>query len=202
VFRSRIYEHVRISIGIDNLDNAITTIVGPEFPDRFEQKEDKSYGLRFPAHVVSKCLARLERLKEKRQQCDEALARGTVSVDEAKRSVSILKPIEFATRKPPDTSAELEHSRQAEAIITIKDVALVLRAYMEKMIVEGHTGATEPASYWNTLAQNRANLICSILVENGVSSGLLEPIGVAGGGAKVLIYPAGTNRDGPKFQFG
>jgi hypothetical protein len=195
-------QHVLKTWDVAALDDYITKIAGPEYPERFAKKEDKGFACRFPKHVISACFARKERLQAKARECDVAVARGTVSVDEAKRSVSILKPIEFATRKPPDTSAELEHSRQAEAIITIKDVALVLRAYMEKMIVEGHTGATEPASYWNTLAQNRANLICSILVENGVSSGLLEPIGVAGGGAKVLIYPAGTNRDGPKFQFG
>merc|ERR1719171_76496 len=131
-----------------------------------------------------------------------AFARGTVSVDERTKSVTILKPIEFATRKPPDTSAELEYSRLDEAVSTIKDVAIVLKAYMEKMIVEGHTGATEPALYWNTLAQNRADLICSILVDYGVSPGLLEAVGAAGGGAKVLIYPAGNRDTGPQFQFG
>ena len=173
--------------------------MGEEYPDRFEKKECKCTGCRFPKHVVSACVARMERLKNKRGDCSAALARGTVSLDEKTKTVTILKPIEFATRKPPDSSAELEHSRQAEAMTTIKDVAVVLKAYMEKMIVEGHTGATEPASYWNTLAQNRADLICSILVEFGVSPSLLQAVGAAGGGAKVLIYPAGNRETGPQF---
>jgi hypothetical protein len=184
----------------DAIDAAITKIAGPEYPERFAKKEDKRFHCRFPPQVVKTCLARMERLKGKRQACEQAIARKSVSVDESTRAVSILKPLEFATRKPPDTSAELEYSRHAEAISTLKDVAIVLKEYMEKMIVEGHTGATEPADYWNTLAQNRANLICSILVENGVRKDLLEPVGCAGGGAKVLIYPAGNAHDGPKFD--
>jgi len=187
--RQRLQDVMR-TWSVDDVDEAITACAGPDFPERFEEKKCKCTGCRLPKHVISVCLLLLERLKGKRQDCSAAYKRGTVSVDERLKSVSILQPIDFASRKPPDASAELEESKAAGAITVIKDVAIVLKAYLEKMIVEGHTGATSPPDYWNQLALNRADLICSILVENGVSTRLLKGVGTAGGGAKVDIYPA------------
>lgn len=61
------------------------------------------------------------------------------------------------------------------------------------MIVEGHTGATDPHDYWQALADNRALLICRTLEQHGgVPSSLVKAIGVPGGGALVRIYPAGA----------
>lgn len=63
------------------------------------------------------------------------------------------------------------------------------------MIVEGHTGGTSPPEYWQELADNRAKLICTTLVRKGVKPSLIQPLGVPGGGAKVVVYPAGDEED-------
>ena len=73
-----------------------------------------------------------------------------------------------------------------EALETISDLAIVIANYMERMVVEGHTGGvSDPISYWEELANNRAQLIVETLVKQGVRKNLLEARGEPGGGAKV-----------------
>jgi outer membrane protein OmpA-like peptidoglycan-associated protein len=157
-------------------------------PDAIKDAIEEAVGV-LPRPVIQACTARMDRLNQKRKDCAEAFSRGTVSVNERRHIVSILKPIEFATRQFPDDSADFEPAKKGEALQTIKDIAVCLKAYMEPMVVEGHTGNTDPPEYWTSLATNRANLICGCLVDEGVPKDLLFPTGVAGGGSNVEIYP-------------
>lgn len=150
---------------VEDVDAAITACMGPEFPDRFPRKERDSSGGRFPEHVISTCLSAMDRLRQRSADCAPALARGAVEVDERRKILTISTPIKFARRAPPDTSAELEDSDKKDSVSSIKDLATALKTYMARIIIEGHTGASNRADYWSALAKNRAELICSILLK-------------------------------------
>jgi len=116
--------------------------------------------------------------------------KGNISVEYDLCTISVEKPIQFENRKPPDASAALEKNNQKESEETLWDLASVLKAYMEPMIIEGHTGKTSPREYWGQLADNRSNLIARYLEGAGVPQGICIPKGCPGGGAKVLVFPA------------
>ena len=122
-----------------------------------------------------------------------------MEVDERRKILTISTPIKFARRAPPDTSAELEDSDKKDSISSIKDLATALKTYMARIIIEGHTGASNPADYWSALAKNRAELICSILLKNGVDPTMVELVRRRGRGSKSLdissrqtLEPAGA----------
>lgn len=87
--------------------------------------------------------------------------------------VSIDAEIKFASRKPPDTSAEYDDGSQEQAVAIVGDLAVVVGAFETKMIIEGHTGSTDPPDYWQALAENRANLIVDTLVRRGCNRRLI-----------------------------
>lgn len=123
------------------------------------------------------------------------MQRGTVAIDLDTNTVLIKRPIRFAPRKPPDSSAEFEEAHLQQAEETVGDLATVLICYEEPMIVEGHTGGTNPPEYWQELADNRAKLICQTLGRKGVKLSLIQPLGVPGGGAKVVVYPVADEEE-------
>jgi hypothetical protein len=116
--------------------------------------------------------------------------RGSVTVEYDSCEIVIEKEIPFEARKPPDTSAEFVAGTEEAVREIIEDLAVVVKAFRSPMVVEGHTGATDPADYWGELAQNRANKIVDILYEFGCAPDKVKPLGCPGGGAKVIVRPA------------
>lgn len=147
-------------------------------------------GTELPKHVLSAAERYLQKLEEKVILVQPVIKRGNVSIDFDACSVVISKTIQFASRKPPDASAELQPDSLKESDEIITDLATVLSAFQTKMIVEGHTGSTDPPGYWQALADNRAKLLVGLLEKKGVPKGVAIPRGSPGGGAKVLVYPA------------
>jgi hypothetical protein len=118
------------------------------------------------------------------------LGRGTVGIDFDNCTINIEKDIDFENRKPPDTSAEFKEGTEDDVRLVLEDVAIVVKAFRAPMIVEGHTGATDPMDYWSALAQNRAQKICEVMYEFGCTPDQLRPKGCPGGGAYVAVRPA------------
>ena len=129
---------------------------------------------------------RLESLQRKYEEALVPIRKKTIEIDFDKNRIEIKKPIAFTKRRPPDSSAAFDEKKVDEAEDTIADLAAVISNYMERMVVEGHTGGvSDPISYWEELANNRAQLIVETLVKQGVRKNLLEARGEPGGGAKV-----------------
>jgi hypothetical protein len=118
------------------------------------------------------------------------LGRGNVGIDFDNCTINIEKDIDFENRKPPDTSAEFKEGTEDDVRLVLEDVATVVKAFKAPMIVEGHTGATDPPDYWQALAQNRAQKICEVMYEFGCTPDQLRPKGCPGGGAYVAVRPA------------
>lgn len=174
----------------DKLRDAITAVCGPSHRF-FSRKKCKCEGCILPPDIVHEADLRCHRLEEKYRHVLPICKKGHVSVDFDACAVHVQVPIVFANRKPPDTSAALEQSKEDESMETINDLAEVLKAYGERMVIEGHTGQTSPPEYWGKLADNRSILVTDILEKRlGVPEGLCVPRGCPGGGAKVLVYPA------------
>lgn len=144
-------------------------------------------GCKLPAKVIRAAEAYLHELEAKVRAVKPVVAKGRVSIDFDNCLVGIEASIAFCARKPPDASAEFE-SREA-AMEIIQDLATVIMAFGTAVVIEGHTGQTEPAEYWGALATNRASLICNQLTRCGVQRNLVQPKGCPGGGAKVLVFP-------------
>jgi hypothetical protein len=143
--------------------------------------------------VISDAEATIWHLAKKMQALKESgvLMRGNISIDYDGCAVNMDVELPFANRTPPDSSAEITAGREEEAEKVMEDLAMVVNIFQVSMVIEGHTGATEPADYWGDLALNRAKLISGTMSENyGVSPMLALPKGVPGGGAKVLVKPA------------
>jgi hypothetical protein len=113
-----------------------------------------------------------------------------VDIDFDNCTIKIEKDIDFETRKPPDASAEFKAGTEEDTRMVLEDVATVVKAFKAPMIVEGHTGATDPPAYWGELAQNRATAICEVMYEFGCTPEMLRPKGCPGGGAYVAVRPA------------
>lgn len=173
---------------VNDLRRALLAAIGPSHP-RYAQKKCKCSSCILPDVLVGPIEARLHRLEEKARVVAPISKKGLIIVDYENDTVRIERPINFAKRKQPDTSAELEPGGAAEAYRTLRDLAVVLNAYMEDMVVQGHTGGEEPREYWQALAFNRAKLIVSLLEEEGVPPGILEARGEPGGGTKVVLFP-------------
>lgn len=151
-------------------------------------------GCKQPPALAKEAEHKLHRLEEKVRKVTPVIRRGSVSINFDRNEIAIEKTIPFASRKPPDASAEFEDLRVADEILT--DLAIVLRTFDQKMIVEGHTGSTDPPEYWQLLAMNRAVLICQKLAQKGVKPRLLVAMGCPGGGAKVVVVPAPEEEPG------
>jgi hypothetical protein len=119
------------------------------------------------------------------------LNRGNVSLDYDNCNINMDKEIPFANRSQPDTSADFADGKSEMARQIINDLSIVINCFQMGMVLEGHTGATEPYEYWSELAANRAGLLSQIMVEDyGVAKLLAIPKGCPGGGAKVIVRPA------------
>lgn len=130
-------------------------------------------------------------LQERIHAVMPVLARGHVTIDFDTREVAVATNIPFAARKPPDSSAEFKPGEEEVANSVIADLAVVIRTFEVPMVIEGHTGETEPEDFWRPLSQNRANLIVELMESQlGVRPGLAIPLGCPGGGAKVVVCPA------------
>lgn len=141
-------------------------------------------------NVVEACEGYLANLEERVGRALPVIPRGFVTIDFDKCSVDINGSIKFASRQPPDTSAEIEAGGLKEADEIIGDLATVLSSFGTKMVVEGHTGNTEPVVFWQALADNRSRMLVRLLEAKGVPRGVAVPKGYPGGGAMVLVYPA------------
>lgn len=149
-------------------------------------------GCRLPGDILDPALSYSWNLKRKIKMLrdSQVLTRGNVSIDYQKCMINIEKTIPFENRKEPDTSAEFKSGDEESALIIIRDLAIVLNIFKSTMVIEGHTGATEPRKYWTALANNRSKLICQILFQQKVPRACVIAKGVPGGGAKVLVKPA------------
>merc|ERR1719161_800174 len=58
------------------------------------------------------------------------------------------------------------------------------------MVIEGHTAATEPESFWTQIALNRAELLADRLHEKGVPPLMAIPLGCTGGASQFDVRPA------------
>lgn len=175
---------------VQRIRDALDAAVGPQHP-RWALKKCHCESCIFPhAEVIVPVEARLRRLEEKVRLVEPICKKGNVEMLYDACSVRIDKEIAFENRKPPDASAAFVVSSQKVAEEVLKDLSIVLKAFLEPMIIEGHTGATDPPEYWQLLATNRAILIVKFLEMGGVPQGLCKPKGCPGGGAKVLVYPA------------
>jgi hypothetical protein len=133
----------------------------------------------------------VSKLQPKITQVQPALARGHISIDYDNCAIGVETNIPFAARKQPDTSAEFAEGQEDLAFEVIADLSVVIKAFGVPLIVEGHTGQTEPAEYWGELAENRARVITDLLEQKlNVEKGLVTPMGCPGGGAKVVVRPA------------
>lgn len=104
--------------------------------------------------------------------------RGNVSIDLKTGDVEVLREIPFVARKSNEEPiAEFSDSDVAKSIIRdIKDVWSVVPV---EMCVEGHTKGGETA-FWQSLADNRATLIVSILRDLGVDPKFVKSKGLPG----------------------
>eukprot|EP00927_Polykrikos_kofoidii_P023059 TRINITY_DN21354_c0_g1_i1.p1 TRINITY_DN21354_c0_g1~~TRINITY_DN21354_c0_g1_i1.p1 ORF type:complete len:1412 (-),score=230.39 TRINITY_DN21354_c0_g1_i1:301-4449(-) len=133
---------------------------------------------------------RLKILEEKFRIVNAVLKKGWVEIDFQECKISTAVPLKFAPRAPPDTSAEFDQELAGDVAETLRDLAVILEAYLQPMVVEGRTGGSDPYAFWLELAHNRSRLIISYLENQcGLPVGLLVPAGEPGGGAKVLVYP-------------
>eukprot|EP00746_Dinoflagellata_sp_MGD_P168078 gnl/MRDRNA2_/MRDRNA2_99227_c0_seq1.p1 gnl/MRDRNA2_/MRDRNA2_99227_c0~~gnl/MRDRNA2_/MRDRNA2_99227_c0_seq1.p1 ORF type:complete len:737 (+),score=132.27 gnl/MRDRNA2_/MRDRNA2_99227_c0_seq1:97-2307(+) len=149
-------------------------------------------GCRMPGTMVNDAEAKLWDLTRKFKRLRDlgVLKRGNVSIDYDKCQVNIDKDIPFENRKEPDTSAEFKKGDEEKAERIVQDLSCVVSTLKVSMVLEGHTGATEPWQYWQELAKNRAILINDTMVRFGVPDCLGIPVGCPGGGAKVIVRPA------------
>jgi outer membrane protein OmpA-like peptidoglycan-associated protein len=200
----KLEEHVKVREAVEEqckwwnpgkLSEAITTIVGPDH-HLWKKKKCTDPSHIFPHHVIVAVENRQRRLQRKYEAVRPLLPKKAIEIDFDTNRIEIKKPIAFAKRKPPDSSAEFDEAKVDEALETISDLAIVIANYMERMVVEGHTGgASDPISYWEDLANSRAQLIVDTLVEKGVRKSLLVARGEPGGGAKVAVFPANDGLD-------
>jgi len=160
-----------------------------ELPELFDRKACLCLGCRFPAHLVHAAIRRKTELADMQVRVWPAIERGSVAIDFNANVIEVLRDIAFEPRTPPDASAVFDADKRRETDETLADLALVMKTYKEPMCVEGNTGGSDPPAYWHQLALNRANLICAVLIQHGVPRFLLTPIGKAGGGATVRVYP-------------
>lgn len=151
-------------------------------------------GCKLPEPYMRFAEDKLKQLDINVRRVSPVIAKGLISIDFDNCSVDIKADIKFEARKPPDTSASFED--RDSAIEIIADLATVLNAFETPMIIEGHTGQKEPADYWGKLAMARAALICKELAGLGVHPSLARAKGCPGGGAKVLIIPARSQKNG------
>lgn len=149
-------------------------------------------GCRMPGTIINEAEAKLWDLTRKFKRLRDlgVLQRGNVSIDYNKCQVNIDKDIPFENRKEPDTSAEFKKGDEEKAERIVQDLSIVVATLKVSMVLEGHTGATEPWNYWQALAKNRAILINDTMVRFGVPDCLGIPVGCPGGGAKVIVRPA------------
>merc|ERR1719313_873686 len=86
-------DRVKYNIGVSKPDqvkqhvevrNALQEAVKNWDPDVIDEAITM-YGHHFPPAVIKSCVARKERLTKKRNDCAQALARGTISIDEKTR---------------------------------------------------------------------------------------------------------------------
>lgn len=148
---------------------------------------------RQPPSVITDAETYLWHLQKKIKALKQSgvLKRGNVSIDFDNCVVNMDVEISFMSRQPPDATADITDGKEEEAERVMADLAVVVNIFQVSMVIEGHTGATEPADYWGELALNRAKLISETMVENyGVSAMLALPRGEPGGGAKVVVRPA------------
>eukprot|EP00746_Dinoflagellata_sp_MGD_P040929 gnl/MRDRNA2_/MRDRNA2_198838_c0_seq1.p1 gnl/MRDRNA2_/MRDRNA2_198838_c0~~gnl/MRDRNA2_/MRDRNA2_198838_c0_seq1.p1 ORF type:complete len:771 (+),score=139.65 gnl/MRDRNA2_/MRDRNA2_198838_c0_seq1:1-2313(+) len=178
----------------EKLRDALTAVCGPQH-NYWGKKKCQCHVCQFPHEVLRPMFLRLQNLEDKLRLIEPIMQKGRISVDFDTCSVHVLIAIQFAARKPPDTSAELERSTQAQSEETIRDLAAVIKAYLEPMVIEGHTGQTTPLEYWKELADNRSNLIANLLERFDVPKKLCIPHGCPGGGALVLVYPLADKKN-------
>eukprot|EP00397_Hematodinium_sp_SG-2012_P007332 GEMP01007376.1.p1 GENE.GEMP01007376.1~~GEMP01007376.1.p1 ORF type:complete len:935 (+),score=173.58 GEMP01007376.1:33-2837(+) len=174
---------------VERLTRAVTNVCGPLHP-LYKEKQCQCESCILPNILVDAATARLNRLDAKVRFVAPILKRKNLTIDFENCEVLIEKEIKFETRKPPDASAALDSAEKRKSLIIIDDLAGVIGAFMDKMVIEGHTGSVDPPEYWQELADNRSMLICNLLEERNVPSWLVIPRGRPGGGAKVLVYPA------------
>jgi len=162
----------------------------PEGHPEYEHKDCECPGCQLDVHLLERCEARAHRLACKKATVRKLIAKGNLDIDFDECEIMIKKAIAFENRAPPDSSAVLLAANIHESTAVIRHLAVVICAYEAQMTVAGHTGRSDPYSFWSALATNRAKLVCEMCESFGVPKGQLRPVGVADGlGAKVKVLP-------------
>lgn len=154
---------VIVTWNVTRIRDALVRGSGPDH-NLFSVKECKCEGCVLPAPMIAACEDMLKRLAAKVRLVEPICRKGGITIDYDNCSVEIKKTISFANRKPPDTSAEINPGAMSEALEVMGDLAVVLNAFLEPMVIEGHTGGEDPPEYWGELARNRAQLLVDFLV--------------------------------------
>jgi hypothetical protein len=145
----------------------------------------------------------IRELAPKVENAKPVINRGNVKIDFVNKTIEIMKEIPFENRKAPDTSAEFAEGTDDAVAEILLDLAIILATFVtpdKAMVIEGHTGGTDPKDYWKELAQNRANKIFEVISTAPMPPGqktltieewrqVAIPEGCPGGGAKVIVKP-------------
>jgi len=120
------------------------------------------------------------------------LQRGNVDIDFDAGVIKINKEIPFDAKTPPEDPTANFKDEQAEkdAAVILKDLAEVVATFDEAVVIEGHTGGTEPHEYWQALGNNRAARIVEEIERCGVRDEIAIPRGVPGGGVYFHVRKA------------
>jgi len=109
------------------------------------------------------------------QHLREVEARGNCRVDRITGNLDLLRPVEFLARKPTESPvAELKDTDVSLPVLL--DVAAIWNLFGGPLEVKVHsrTGRGGTAIFWERLAIARAELLRSLLQENGVPSHFID----------------------------
>merc|ERR1712048_86618 len=115
---------------------------------------------------------------DKLMELNKIERRGNLTTDLKTGEVEMLRPIPFNAKKPSEGPAG-EYTDESVARKILYDVVEMWKLFQVNMTVEGHTKGGEN-DFWQELADNRAALCASTLLEMGVDKAKLSFKGLPG----------------------
>lgn len=154
----------------------------------FSNKECQCRGCQFDEEIVRLVERRCNWLDEKVGLCSPILDHGFLALDFDAKSVAIEDGVKFESAEAPDTAAKFEESDEERTTAILQDLAVILNAFMEEMVIDVGTDVAEPVEFAQELATNRAVVIINSLADLGVSRTLMQAKGNPGGGKRIALY--------------